>query len=215
MTYLQIVNNVLRRMREDEVTSVNQNTYSKMVGDFVNDAYRLVSDAWDWSGFRTTISIPTVDDTSSYSLAGTGSNVTELSFTNTTSDRFLQYKPNSWMRQTLLSGDPKKGSPQYYTYDGVDSSGDTKVKVYPVPDGVYNLEYYCVLRPQELTTDSQVVLVPSSPITQLAIAMLARERGETGGTSTAEYFVIAEKYLSDAISHDAHKHPEELIWKYI
>lgn len=34
-TYLNIVNEVLRRLREDEVTSVAQNTYSKMVGDFV------------------------------------------------------------------------------------------------------------------------------------------------------------------------------------
>ena len=38
MTYLNLVNNVLRRMREEEVASVSSNTYSKMVGDFVNDA---------------------------------------------------------------------------------------------------------------------------------------------------------------------------------
>jgi len=45
MTYLNIVNNVLRRMREEEVTSVSSTTYSKMVGDFVNDAKRMVEDA--------------------------------------------------------------------------------------------------------------------------------------------------------------------------
>ena len=42
MTYLNLVNNVLRRMREEEVASVSSNTYSKMVGDFVNDAKRAV-----------------------------------------------------------------------------------------------------------------------------------------------------------------------------
>ena len=42
MTYLNLVNNVLRRLREDEVSSVTDNTYSKMVGDFVNDAKKMV-----------------------------------------------------------------------------------------------------------------------------------------------------------------------------
>ena len=36
--------------------------------------------------------------------------------------------------------------------------------------------------------------------------------GETGGTSTPEYFAIADKYLSDAIALDAQKHPEETIF---
>ena len=42
--------------------------------------------------------------------------------------------------------------------------------------------------------------------------IVARERGETGGTSTAEYFAIADKHLSDAIALDAQKHPEETIF---
>jgi hypothetical protein len=62
MTYLNIVNNVLRRMREDEVTSVSSSTYSKMVGDFVNDAKRIIEDSWDWSALRTTLTITTTAD---------------------------------------------------------------------------------------------------------------------------------------------------------
>jgi hypothetical protein len=46
----------------------------------------------------------------------------------------------------------------------------------------------------------------------MAVALLARERGETGGTSAPEYFGIADKFLSDAIALDAQKHPEETIW---
>lgn len=38
MTYLNLVNNVLRRLREDEVSSVADSTYSKLAGDFINDA---------------------------------------------------------------------------------------------------------------------------------------------------------------------------------
>ena len=36
MTYLQLDNSVLRRLREDEVTTVGQNSYSKLIGEFVN-----------------------------------------------------------------------------------------------------------------------------------------------------------------------------------
>ena len=34
-TYLTLVNSVLRRLREDEVGTVADTAYSKMVGDFV------------------------------------------------------------------------------------------------------------------------------------------------------------------------------------
>ena len=43
-TYLTIVNEVLRRLREEQVSSVTQNTYSNMVGAFVNDAKQIVED---------------------------------------------------------------------------------------------------------------------------------------------------------------------------
>ena len=35
MTYLDIVNNVLRRLRESTVSDITETTYSTMVGDFV------------------------------------------------------------------------------------------------------------------------------------------------------------------------------------
>ena len=70
MTYLNLVNGVLRRLREDEVTSVTANTYSKMVSDFVNDAKDLVETAWDWSALRSTLTITTSADDNLYSLAG-------------------------------------------------------------------------------------------------------------------------------------------------
>ena len=42
MTYLQLVNSVLRRLREEEVSTVGQTSYSKLVGEFINDAKRTV-----------------------------------------------------------------------------------------------------------------------------------------------------------------------------
>ena len=68
MTYLEAVNKVLRRLREDEVVSVSSNPYSKLIGELINDAKRIVEDAWDWSSMRTTL---TVDTTGSVYLATT------------------------------------------------------------------------------------------------------------------------------------------------
>ena len=54
-----------------------------------------------------------------------------------------------------------------------------------------------------LSADSDTLAIPSGPVLHMAITLLSRERGETGGTSTAEYFAIADKHLSDAIALDA------------
>ena len=67
MTYLNLMNNVLRRLREEEVTNVSATTYSKMVGDFINDAKKLVEESADWSALRSTITISTAASDNTYS----------------------------------------------------------------------------------------------------------------------------------------------------
>lgn len=212
MTYLDLVNNVLRRLREDEVTNVSESTYSKMVGDFVNDAKDLVEVAWDWSALRTTQTITTSASDYTYSLTGTGNEGKVFRIINDTSNVELQYQTQAWFDDKYLIQTPVSGSPQYFTYNGVDANADTQIDLYPTPDGVYSLKARLVKRNVALTADAGVLAVPSSPVIHMAIALLARERGETGGTSTAEYFAIADKHLSDAIVLDAQKHPEETIF---
>ena len=212
MTYLDLVNNVLRRMREEEVSSVTSNTYSKMVGDFVNDAKKIVEAAWDWSALRTTLTISTTDDVFNYVLTGSQNRIKALNVINDTDNIFMEYRPATWFDDKYLNQDPVSGSPEYYTYNGVDSSGDSQIDVYPKPDGVYTIRFNCIFRNDDLSADVDTLLIPSMPVIHLAIALLARERGETGGTSAPEYFGIADKYLSDAIALDAQKHPDETIW---
>ena len=213
MTYLNLVNNVLRRLREEEVASVTDNTYSKMVGDFVNDAKKLVEDSWDWSGLRTTLTVTTTSGIFNYVLTGSQNKIKVLDVINDTSNVFMEYQTAHWFNDKYLNQDPVSGSPDYYTYNGVDSNGDTQVDIYPKPDGVYSLRFNCILRNDELSADTDELVIPSQPVIHMAVALLARERGETGGTSAAEYFGIADKYLSDAIALDAQTHPEKVIWE--
>jgi hypothetical protein len=212
MTYLNIVNNVLRRLREDEVTSVQDSTYSKMAGDFVNDAKRIVEDSWDWSALRTTLTITTTADVFNYVLTGSQNRIKALNVINDTANLFMEYKTATFFDEAYLISEPRRSAPTYYTYNGVDSSGDTQIDIYPTPDKEYTIRFNCVKRTADLSADDDQLTVPSMPVVHLAIALLARERGETGGTSAPEYFNIANQYLSDAIALDAQKHPEEVVF---
>jgi len=212
MTYLDLVNNALRRLREEEVASIASTTYSKMVGDFVNDAKKMVEDAWDWSALRTSVLITTEKDKVTYVLAGTQDKAKALDVINDTSDGFMSYQTRHWFNQQYLPTTAVSGSPIFYTYNGLDSAGDTQIDLYPKPDGEYKIRYNCVMRKEELKSETDKLRIPSQPVLHLTVALLARERGETGGTSAPEYFAVADRYLSDAIALDAQKHPEETIW---
>lgn len=212
MTYLNLVNNVLRRLREDTVPSVSNDVYSTMVGDFVNDAKEMVENAWDWSSLRTRLTINTTADDYTYSLTGSGSKGKLLGFINDTSNAEIKYQTQKWFDDKFFVQGTASGSPEYYTYAGVDSNGDAQIEVYPKPDGVYSLKAKLVIRNAVLSSDDDTLAIPTQPVIHLAIALLARERGETGGTSTPEYFAIADKFLSDAVALDAQRHPEETIF---
>jgi len=186
-----------------------------MVGDFINDAKTLVGQAADWSALRETLIISTVASDNTYSLTGGGDNIKVMTMLNDTHNCFMQYQTKDWFNEALYIGNASEGTPQYYTYNGLDSNGDTQILVGPTPDGVYNIRVDTVKRQADLSADADVLLVPSMPVIHLTVALLARERGETGGTSTAEYFTIANQYLSDAIAIDAAKHPEEMVFRTI
>ena len=212
MTYLQLVNNVLRRLREDEVSSVSQTSYSRLIGEFVNDAKRSVEDSYDWTALRTTLTVSTIDSVFNYTLIGSQNKMKILDVVNDTSNFFMQYKSSHWMNNAFLIDDVPLGTPQFYSFNGVDANGDNGVDLYPKPDKVYQVRFNVVLRTHDFTADSDILSIPSSPVVQIATALAARERGETGGTSAAELFGLADRTLSDAIAFDAAQHPEETIW---
>ena len=214
MTYLQLVNSVLRRMREDEVTSIENTTdsYVKLIGEFVNDARRIVEDAWDWSALRSTITVTTTDDVFSYSMTGTNNSFKILDVINDTSNLFMRPASSSWMNNAYLVQEPVKGSPEYYSWNGVDNNGNALVDLYPKPDQAYTLRFNIVDRADAFTNDLDKLVVPSSPVVQYAVALASRERGETGGTSSQELFSLADTTLADAVAFDAARFPSETVW---
>jgi len=215
MTYLELVNGVLRRLRENQVSAIDQNPYSLLIGDLVNDAKRIVEDAWDWSALRTTLTITTTADIFNYVLVGSGNRIKIIDVINDTSNWFMTYKDTHWMDNAFLNETPPKSSPTFYNFNGVDSNGDTQVDLYPIPNGVYTIRVNCVQRNPDLTEDTSQLIIPHMPVLHMALALAARERGETGGRSAGELLSFAQNYLSDAIALDAYKHPEEMVYRAV
>lgn len=213
MTYLQLVNSVLRKLREDEVTTVNENDYSKLVGDFVNDAVKFVEASWDWSSLRTAIDITTVNNTKTYSLTDFGIRGELMSLYNVTEKQEIRQRTKAYIKDKHYKDpDNTTGKPRYFAFDGTDVNNDTQVTFYPTPNDTYQLEANVVLRDQRLVNDADTTKLPTQPIIQLAFAYALRERGETGGQGAMEQVVIAQTDLANAIALDAGNNSGELVF---
>lgn len=209
MTYLQIVNAVLKRLRENQVDTVDFDEYSSLVGALVNDAKSQIEGSHSWSALRSTKLISTVSGTSEYSVTGSGNRPIIKAFVNDTSNWLITSRDNDFFNRAYYTGQVTEGSPSNFMVIGIDGSGDIKVKLYPQPDAVYALRVDGVYQQAELSADADEMLIPSNPVVQLSYAMALRERGESGGQSAQEQMIYADRVLSDYIAIDANYFPTE------
>ena len=218
MTYLQLVNKVLVRLREDEVTSVSQDTYSKLIGELINETKREVEDAWNWVLLRTTIQATTSSGVFRYTLTGAGNRyrllrdrVGQSAVFNDTDDSALTQIPSRTMTEYHNGGNTQSAAPMYFDFNG-STDGDPNVDLYPIPDGAYDINFDLIIPQDDLENDADVLTVPEYPIILGAYAKAISERGEDGSTMFAEAEAKYQKALSDAISIDARNLPYETIW---
>lgn len=199
-TYLQAVNDVLIRLREDEVSTVTENSYSKLIAKFVNDSKRSVEDAFTWNALSNTLTATTSNGIFNYVLTGSTQRFKTLNVFEDTTDTFLQQRDNGWMNSRLLSNDRESGQPMFYNYNGVNSSGDTQVDLYPVPDGVYTIRFNLYVPQPPLSSDADVIKVPSEAVILGAYARAVAERGEDSGMASADAYSLYRQTLGDAIA---------------
>jgi len=208
MTYIELINDVLIRLRETTVATSGQTTYSTLIGKFVNDAKRQVEDAFSWNVLGTTVTLTTVAATYSYSLTGAGQKFQVMDVINTTSNVGMKNISFVEMNRYQNLVPTTNGIPQYYAFDGVDASGDTKVTLYPRPDGVYSILFSLTVPQATLSSDATSVLVSDALVAQNAYAKALVERGEDGGLSSSEAYQLYRSMLSDAIALEATRYPE-------
>lgn len=208
MTYLEIINEVLARLRESSVQTSTQTTYSALIGHLVNDAKRQVEDAYSWNVLGQTIDVTTASGTYQYSLTGAGQKFRLEDALNVTSNVGMRNISNPQMQRYQNFSVPGAGTPTDFAFDGVDASGDAKVTLYPRPDGVYNLKFFAFVPQEDLAIDSDVLLVRPELVIQSAYARALVERGEDGGLSSSEAFALFRTMLADYISLEISRYPE-------
>lgn len=209
MTALQLVNSVLRRLRESEVTDFSS-SYTKLILDLLNETKREVEDAWDWSFLRSTITINTDTSNRSYSLTGAGQryrflkrvNTGDISAYNVTNKSWLHLVDNNYILEQVQIGGSTPSTPDKFAITGQDANLDPVITFGPIPNAVSVLKFNMVIPQVELFTTTDVLIIPWYPVVQGTWAKAISERGEDGGQNTIEQYNMYMNSLSDVISQD-------------
>lgn len=217
-TLLQLTNQVLVLLREKEVDTVSATTYSKLIVALINHAKREVEDAHLWSHLKTTVIINTEADEPSYTLVGLNERAAPL-YDNCGNISAYNYTENGTRMQLLPSVDMSRryaqdtnttGKPYWFDFSGINEDGDMQVQFWPEPDGVYEIRIDMYDAQGDLTLDTDIIRVPTSPVVLRALTMAVSERGEDGGAGFQEMDDRARRALGDAIQLDYNIRRSEL-----
>ena len=206
-TFLELVNKVLVKLREDEVSTYNQTEYSALVATFINEAKRDVENSHKWTILRNTDTFNVTSGTASYPYSDLKDNSGIISVYDNTQQIFIEQTSLILARLNSNVTGPAQG-----WYLKGNSSGIPLFVTYPTPSSSYTL-YVDVYTPQdELSDDDTTLIVPWFPVYMGAYFKALMERGDDGGESAANALQEYMKSLNDSISFDAKNLSDEFIW---
>jgi len=215
MTYRDLINEVLIRLREETISTdwsgnINDSStvtdYQKVIGSLVNDSKRNVEAQHDWLTLRETFTISTVSGTMQYILgdtnSGAGTSFKVLDVINKDTGNVLNQANNEWInKKSFPSANIAVGEPTHYGFNGSSSvvstrENDMNIDLYPVPNSAQDININIVKRQDTLKAATDIVRVPSQVVMLGAWARAISERGEDGGTNTS----IAAAEVADALN---------------
>jgi len=226
-TYLQLVNDVLIRLRESAVVTNGASSYSSMVGAFINDAKREVEDAWQWSHLMDWFIVPVVQGQYSYETNSfitrslrplsdrtrlwidTYRNVPLLINTTKNFENLLTYEPSleNIVTHQVTVNNAVNDIPQWWQLlqsASTPTAGawNKTLLLYNIPNNSYTLNGMVVNPQTDLVNDTDTLLVPYAPVVQKAYLYCLYERGEELGETITLTQQKVETTLVDAISQD-------------
>ena len=219
-TQLQIVNNVLRRLREDTVNSVSDNSYAQLIAMFVNDAKNDIEDYnHEWSVYITEVddTIPADGTTRTFDITETNdrswlmrdpeNDKWPLVF-DVTVDKAAQMMDMSYKTLLKTRATTNTSTTQYIDdpfYFAVKADADGRGWTIELPYALATTSTARTMRsywyvPQvdlalDGTDDDTEVLLPSRCVELRAVFYALNERGEEMGM----FGGIADKRSTDAI----------------
>ena len=219
MTFRELINEVLIRLREDTIATdwsgnINDSStvtdYQKVIGSLVNDSKRNVESYHDWLVLRETKEITTVDGTRNYNLSS-GQEIKLIDVTNQATGGKLVQVSRQYINSTLYPTE-NSGEPMYYAFNGADSDSNLKVDLEPKPNSVQTLSFDIVKFQDELTTASTKLKIPTKPVVLGAWARAISERGEDGGTNTGVIAMEVSESINQAVILDSGNVQYESEW---
>jgi hypothetical protein len=231
MTYREIINSVLRRLREDTIDSdwsgalydsVSVSDYQKLIGELVNDSKKNVESYHDWNALRESFNVKTQSGNMQYtlgdSLRGAGVSFKVLDVICQDTGQVLSQVTNDWINEQVFPlAQASTGLPTYYAFNGISQAGvgrepDFNIDFYPVPNSEQTISVNIVGAQKELTTAAQILRVPSQPVILGAWARAIGERGEDGGSISSAVAAEARDSLNLCIQLDAGNMEYERDW---
>lgn len=209
MTILQIINRILRRLREDQVTDLTDE-YSLLLVEFLSDIHAQVLEAHDWSKFDHTVTVAVAAGTFEYDLSATvsgGGHVTNGE-TVTTDASILRYDADgrpvvhyyetvsatqgtglsliSWESYLDLLKEKTDQTSTYPTYFALQQNDSGyKMALWPAPAVTGGYVHLRFNTPEAVVTSSddssRVLLAPQRPLIQGVLYLAFNERGEEIG----------------------------------
>lgn len=216
--YIDLVNAVLIRLRESQVSSVSETDYSALIGELVNEAKQEIENTWEWSCLRQNIAVTLAGDstTTDYGLTGSNKRTRVKGVYNQTKDHRLIMGSFERINQDKVFDDSNATDPYVYTVAGINASGELKLRMWPPSPSADTMQVSVVLPEDELSANTDATNLPKLPIVLLAYAKAISERGEDGGVGFDEADRKASVALGDAIIQDQNwfQH-DELIWNTV
>ena len=198
-TQLTIVNKILSRLRETEVSSVAASSYAKLMAIFINEAKEQLEDMWFWSVNETEIDTSILaDGTLTYDLTATNDRSFLIRGFN---DQYphaydvtdgkegqiydITLKERNYIRNTYKGTPPTTETPVVFALQpDADGRGYTLALLWGSSAARTWRTYWYA--PQAAlatdgTADATEILLPERPIYTLALMLAANERGEEMG----------------------------------
>jgi len=219
MTYRELINQVLIRLREDTITSdwsgaINDSTtvsaYQKVIGALINDSKKSIEGYHDWLNLRETVNVSTVAGTKNYNLSS-GQEIKVVDVINNTTGIHLSQVSRQYINTVKYPTDDT-GEPLYYAFNGTDTSNNLKIDLSPVPTSVQTLSFDIVKPQDDLTLAATVLKIPAKPVILGAWARAIAERGEDGGTQSSLMAQEANDAIKQAIMLDSGNTQYESDW---
>lgn len=190
MTYLELVNRVLRGLRQDQVAAVT-GEYPLLIGQLVNEAKQDLEDLGPWDALRQTFDISLADaefdsvltgtnprSYLEYRSAGPGEPAIPQAFRVTSGNEgYLAHVSDSRIRAYRnIFPDQQTAIPCEVSLTRSDD--ELTANFWPASLGAHDFRLFLIVPQAELVLPDDEILVPAEPVWREALVRAGEERGE-------------------------------------